>query len=180
MQILPSTTFSNLVNKFRDSSSIQKLSPSEQLAALDKLPSDEVPLESNNRSCLTASSLPRRYCFNWKAFAIVSFTGFVVGVVLGSAALAVDVTTNPDLVAKLKMAATDLDRMKLLPKDSDWEFDFTKQSNTPSLLEAWSTLMQRRFPPRWDRASPWPCSTWALAPCCRLIFILGRRTMSWP
>lgn len=41
--------------------------------------------------------------------------------------LAVDKTANPDLVAKLKTAATQLDRLALLPDDSDWVYDFTKK-----------------------------------------------------
>lgn len=40
--------------------------------------------------------------------------------------LAVDKTSNPELVAKLKTAATQLDRLALLPDDSDWVYDFTK------------------------------------------------------
>ncbi|MCJ1229679.1 hypothetical protein MMC12_006348 [Toensbergia leucococca] len=40
---------------------------------------------------------------------------------------AVDVTVNPALVGQLKTAATQLDRLNLLPEDSDWLFDFTAQ-----------------------------------------------------
>lgn len=52
---------------------------------------------------------------------------FVVAAIVASVALAIDVDADPDLVAKLRMANTNLDRMNLLPKDSDWFFDFTKQ-----------------------------------------------------
>ena len=52
---------------------------------------------------------------------------FIVAAVLAGIALGVDNDTNPDLVSKLRMANTNLDRMNLLPKDSDWFFDFTKQ-----------------------------------------------------
>jgi hypothetical protein len=39
-----------------------------------------------------------------------------------------DETQNPDLVAKLKAAGSQLDRLKLLPNDdTDWTFDFTAQ-----------------------------------------------------
>lgn len=38
---------------------------------------------------------------------------------------AVDKDVNPDLVAKLRMANTNLDRMKLLPNNDDWIYDFT-------------------------------------------------------
>ncbi|MCJ1297880.1 hypothetical protein MMC08_000668 [Hypocenomyce scalaris] len=43
--------------------------------------------------------------------------------------LAVDQTVNPQLVAQLKTAATQLDRLALLPDNSDWLFDFTAQPN---------------------------------------------------
>lgn len=36
-------------------------------------------------------------------------------------------TVNPELVAKLKTAATQLDRLNLLPDNSDWVFDFNAQ-----------------------------------------------------
>ena len=59
----------------------------------------------------------------------MAFTGlsFLICAVIASVALAIDVDANPSLVAKLRMANTNLDRMKLLPSDSDWLFDFTKQ-----------------------------------------------------
>lgn len=70
----------------------------------------------------------RRRCFNWKTFAMVFLgLGFITFAVVASVALAIDTDTDPDLVAKLRMANTNLDRMKLLPDDSDWFFDFTKQ-----------------------------------------------------
>jgi len=53
--------------------------------------------------------------------------GFVAFAVVASVALAVDTDKNPDLVTKLLTANTNLDRMNLLPDDSDWFFDFTKQ-----------------------------------------------------
>jgi hypothetical protein len=40
---------------------------------------------------------------------------------------AVDKTVNPALDASLKTAATQLDRLALLPSNSDWVFDFTAQ-----------------------------------------------------
>jgi hypothetical protein len=39
---------------------------------------------------------------------------------------AVDKDVDPDLVAKLRMANTNLDRMALLPSNDDWVYDFTK------------------------------------------------------
>lgn len=64
---------------------------------------------------------------NWK-LAIMLFTGvsFLVAAIVGGVALAADNKPDADLVAKLRMANTNLDRMALLPKDSDWFFDFTK------------------------------------------------------
>ena len=39
-----------------------------------------------------------------------------------------DESTNPELVAKLRAAGTQVDRLKLLPNDTtDWTFDFTTQ-----------------------------------------------------
>ncbi|KAK5311899.1 hypothetical protein LTR93_011539 [Exophiala xenobiotica] len=58
--------------------------------------------------------------------AVLGF-GFIVVAVLASLALAVDNDKDPGLVAKLRLAYTNLDRLKLLPKDEDWVFDFTKQ-----------------------------------------------------
>lgn len=52
---------------------------------------------------------------------------FIIAAIIASVAIATDVDANPSLVAKLKLANTNLDRMNLLPKDSDWLFDFTKQ-----------------------------------------------------
>lgn len=70
----------------------------------------------------------KKFRLGWK-LAIMVFFGlsFVVAAVLGGVALAIDNDVNPDLVQKLRMANTNLDRMKLLPDDSDWFFDFTKQ-----------------------------------------------------
>ncbi|KIW88988.1 uncharacterized protein Z519_10472 [Cladophialophora bantiana CBS 173.52] len=53
--------------------------------------------------------------------------GFITFAVVASVAFAVDVDKNADLVAKLRLANTNLDRMTLLPDDADWLFDFTKQ-----------------------------------------------------
>lgn len=43
-------------------------------------------------------------------------------------AIAVDVTRDPSLDANLATAATQLDRLALLPDDKDWLFDFTVQA----------------------------------------------------
>jgi hypothetical protein len=70
----------------------------------------------------------RRTRFNIKTCAMVFLgLGFIVFAVIASVALAIDTDKDPDLVAKLRMANTNLDRLKLLPDDSDWFFDFTKQ-----------------------------------------------------
>lgn len=65
---------------------------------------------------------------NWK-LAIMLFAGisFTICAIIASVAIAIDIDNNPDLVAKLRMANTNLDRMNLLPKDSDWFFDFNIQ-----------------------------------------------------
>jgi len=55
----------------------------------------------------------------------VSFAlGLLLAAVMPHAALAVDATRDPALVAQLRAAATQLDRLNLLPEDSDWTFDF--------------------------------------------------------
>jgi hypothetical protein len=41
--------------------------------------------------------------------------------------VAVDKTRYPEKIAALDTAATQLDRLALLPNDEDWVFDFTKQ-----------------------------------------------------
>lgn len=115
MQLLPTSSIGNFVNNLRSSRS-DKLSPAEKVTTLHKLDSED---------SLTRKKKSR---FNWKVFAMAfGILTLIACAVLASVALAIDVTSNPDLVAKLKMSATNLDRMKLLSKDSDWEFDFTKQ-----------------------------------------------------
>ena len=42
-------------------------------------------------------------------------------------AAAIDKTRQPELDANLATAATQLDRLALLPSDDDWLFDFTTQ-----------------------------------------------------
>ncbi|KIY02548.1 uncharacterized protein Z520_01013 [Fonsecaea multimorphosa CBS 102226] len=53
--------------------------------------------------------------------------GFLACVAMAPVALAVDTDVDPHLVAQLRLVNTNLDRMNLLPNDSDWLFDFTKQ-----------------------------------------------------
>ena len=59
----------------------------------------------------------------------VSFAlGLLLAAVMPRAVLAVDATRDPALVAQLRAAATQLDRLNLLPEDSDWTFDFNVRS----------------------------------------------------
>ncbi|KAK4942476.1 hypothetical protein LTR10_017772 [Elasticomyces elasticus] len=96
----------------------------EKQAAIIKLQQ----LAAEQPGSTTPSPKKTRSCFNWKTFAMVFLgLGFVTFAVVASVALAIDVDKDPDLVAKLRMANTNLDRMNLLPDDSDWTFDFTKQ-----------------------------------------------------
>jgi hypothetical protein len=77
----------------------------------------------------------RRTRFNIKTCAMVFLgLGFIIFAVIASVALAIDTDKDPDLVAKLRMANTNLDRLKLLPDDSDWFFDFTKQDVSADLI----------------------------------------------
>lgn len=59
------------------------------------------------------------------------FSGSPVAILLLTAfmqhAQAVDKTTNPALIAKLNDAASQLERLALLPTDKDWIFDFNTQ-----------------------------------------------------
>jgi hypothetical protein len=127
MPLVPSS-ISKLISNLRTSTAESKnspvilfddLSPSEKAAAIQKL--EELASQQPHSSTKARE-------FNWKIFSMV-FLGlsFLVCAVIASVAIAIDVDADPSLVAKLKMANTNLDRMKLLPKDSDWLFDFTKQ-----------------------------------------------------
>ncbi len=50
----------------------------------------------------------------------------VAGVgLLARPAVGVDPTRDPATVAKLKLAATNLDRMNILSSDADWQYDFS-------------------------------------------------------
>ena len=54
----------------------------------------------------------------------------LLAVTVALSASAGDVTSNPDLIAKLITANSQLDRLALLPDDDkDWHFDFTAQKN---------------------------------------------------
>ena len=57
---------------------------------------------------------------------LISFTMLVCAILVG-VVYGVDQDVDPDLVDKLKLANTNLDRMKLLPDSDDWFFDFTQQ-----------------------------------------------------
>lgn len=49
----------------------------------------------------------------------------LLATLLSTTALAIDKTANQHLVSQLRLAATQLDRLKLLSNDSDWLRDFT-------------------------------------------------------
>lgn len=48
--------------------------------------------------------------------------------ILGKHVAAIDATRDPALNAELSSAATQLDRLALIPNDDDWKFDFTAQA----------------------------------------------------
>ena len=58
---------------------------------------------------------------------ITTTTKILFVLCIASLAHAVDTTLNPSLDAGLFIAATQLDRLKLLPSDNDWIFDFRAQ-----------------------------------------------------
>lgn len=100
------------------------LPEAEKQAAIYKLQK----LASEQPGSTTPAPVRHRHRFNWKTFTMVFLgLGFVAFAIVASVALAVDTDADPELVSQLRMANTNLDRMKLLPKDSDWFFDFTKQ-----------------------------------------------------
>ena len=70
---------------------------------------------------------PCRRGFNWKVFTMVFSLISLATLAIVATVYAVDKDVDPSLVAKLRMANTNLDRMKLLPNNDDWLFDFTKQ-----------------------------------------------------
>jgi len=89
---------------------------------------------------------------------IVFSTAFLLAAFTQQAA-AIDKTRDPGLIAKLNGAATQLDRLALLPDDSDWGFDFTAQEpfynfapggvinmNAATFPAAKGNGMTRRFP----------------------------------
>ncbi|KAF1848344.1 RmlC-like cupin [Cucurbitaria berberidis CBS 394.84] len=55
-------------------------------------------------------------------------------------------TVNPDLNARLKLAATNFDRQALLTKDSDWWYDFDNHPNYNSAVGAVITADAASFP----------------------------------
>ena len=129
MQLLPTNIkqiFTRSPSSVNNCTLFDDLSPAEKQAALVKLAEVASQSDSNTN--------PKQRRFSWKYF-IMAFTGlsFLVCAVIASVALAIDVDTNPSLVAKLRMANTALDRLNLLPDDSDWLFDFTKQEKCESL-----------------------------------------------
>jgi hypothetical protein len=59
-----------------------------------------------------------------------TFLATTLSLLLANPVSAVDVTSNPDLIARLITANSQLDRLALLPDDAkDWRFDFTSQKN---------------------------------------------------
>jgi hypothetical protein len=59
-----------------------------------------------------------------------SRTILAASLVLATLTQAVDVTEQPDLIAKLITANSQLDRLALLPDDAThWHFDFTTKQN---------------------------------------------------
>lgn len=55
-------------------------------------------------------------------------TGLLLAITALLSSTKAEITKNPQLVAQLKAAGTQLDRLQLLPKDeTDWTFDFAAQ-----------------------------------------------------
>lgn len=83
------------------------------LKKLDQLASAQ-PVDPSLPPSIQSSPRRRRF-FNWKNFIMVFLSlGFIAFATVASVALAVDTNKDPDLVAKLRMANTNLDRLALL------------------------------------------------------------------
>ena len=119
MQILPTARIEKVINTLRPTRS----------ASTASLTSSSTSAEKAFATTHTSEvhPIPRKARFNFRVFAM-AFISLIslVALILASIALAIDTDTNADLVAKLKTANTALDRLALLPSDSDWLFDFTK------------------------------------------------------
>jgi hypothetical protein len=118
------TSFSKVFSNLRSTTTDNKL----DITLFDDLPTSEKQAAIIKLQELAGQQLNAKKTFNWRNF-LMAFMGlsFLVCGVIASVAIAIDVDADPSLVAKLRLANTNLDRMNLLPKDSDWLFDFTKQ-----------------------------------------------------
>lgn len=137
MQYLPSS-FNRFLSKYQQHNKNQPTLPqhgsqstlfddlpeAEKAAALAKLYDLAGQQPGPDKAKSTAGTRRR---FNWKIFAMAfAFLSLLVLAIVATV-YAVDKDVNVELSQKLRMANTNLDRMNLLPKDSDWFFDFTKQ-----------------------------------------------------
>jgi hypothetical protein len=142
MPVLPAITKKILSQLHQTTSTLLDSLPSYQASKsevplLDNLPEKEKRAATAELHRLAAQQpasatthlpAPCHRRFKWKTFTMVLLgLGLAAFAVVVSVVFAVDADKSPDLVAKLRMANTNLDRMKLLPDDSDWFFDFTKQ-----------------------------------------------------
>jgi hypothetical protein len=139
MPVLPAITKKILSQLHQTTSTPPHSLPSYQssqseVPLLDNLPEKEKRAATAELHRLAAEQptthlpAPCHRRFKWKTFTMVLLgVGLAAFAVVVSVVFAVDTDKNPDLVAKLRVANTNLDRMKLLPDDSDWFFDFTKQ-----------------------------------------------------
>ena len=137
MQYLPSS-FDKVLSRLQQKNNDQiphfdKATNGSQSTLFDDLPESEKQqalyklqqLASEQPASKTTK--PRRRGFNWKVFAMVFSLISLATLAIVATVYAVDKDVDPSLVAKLRMANTNLDRMKLLPNNDDWLFDFTKQ-----------------------------------------------------
>ncbi|KAL9618781.1 MAG: hypothetical protein Q9160_006575 [Pyrenula sp. 1 TL-2023] len=124
MQILPSLSPNNLFKNLRP----QPKTTQSPFTGATPFPSEKSTAAYKLEEELSITTPSKRRLFNWRTFFMALFgLGFVIFTVLASVALSIDVDRNPSLVSKLRMANTALDRLNLLPRDSDWLFDFTQQ-----------------------------------------------------
>ena len=132
MQYLPSS-FNKVLSKYQHKQNEPTIPQfGSQVTLFDDLPESEKQAAlaklhdlAGQQPGSSAKKTHRR--FNWKIFAMAfTFLSLLVLAIVATV-YAVDKDVNPELTSKLRMANTNLDRMKLLPDNKDWFFDFTKQ-----------------------------------------------------
>jgi hypothetical protein len=132
MQYLPSS-FNKVLSRFQQKQQEAHIPEySSQVTLFDHLPESEkqaaiAKLHDLAKQQAEETAPKSRRRFSWKIFAMTFSIISLAILAIVALVFAVDKDVNPELTQKLRMANTNLDRMKLLPSNDDWFFDFTKQ-----------------------------------------------------